>query len=659
MRSALGKIGTALGSWFTAGQSRWWETPLIPGLVATVFGLGLLGTGLWEPLEQIVYTGLFLTRDRLTDTRWDDRIFVITIDDASLATYGAFPWPRSRYGALLEKLMAVQPAAVGLDILMSESTPDDPVLAEMIRYSGNIVLATAGDGEGNAIWVSPSLTELAGETFWVGHVKHTPDADGVSRRAFLYERHDSEGFPSFSVALMETYLKNLGNLVRATAVELPAYNAAFFAEPSRFDQTQPVLINWPGSTRPSSPGASKSPQGLTTLSFVDVMADAEGETLAQLQNKIVMVGYSATGVVGHTEDALRTPFERNVPTAGVYLHAAILDNLLNDRFLERLPREFTLMMIVLSGLGSSLLLKPLGLRGRLVFVLGVIPVWFAVAYGSFLANLWIPVAAPIGTGLMGVMAFQFVEQQKRQSLMDLFTINLSPEMANLILRHQGELLNKGCIRAQELTATLLFCDIRGFTTITERLPSHVLLPWLNRYFEVMTNCVMAHQGVVDKYIGDAIMAAFGAPIPRTGEKAIQKDAIAAVEAALLMVQQLQVLNREFSAQGLPTVRFGIGLHTGLLVAGTVGSRHRASYSLFGDTVNVAARLQDMTKQLDQDSYYPLLMSEATYAQVGDRFPAVEQDRVLLRGRTTGTTAYALKKAQSEAFSLSLIEEDLS
>ncbi|MEM9004158.1 MAG: adenylate/guanylate cyclase domain-containing protein [Cyanobacteria bacterium P01_F01_bin.86] len=641
MKQILGQARARFLAYLKRRQAHRLEMPLGASLVAAALGLGLLAAGAWEPLERIAYTGLFVTRNFSSNTQWDDRLVVIAIDEASLATYGSYPWSRDRYAALLDKLMAVQPAAVGFDMLMPEATTEDAQFAASIQFSGSVVLAAGDDGRGNAIQVTPSLTESAQGFLSVGHVKHTPDDDGISRQGFLYERHDSSVAPSFAIALLETYQRNLAGLIRADTVELPTINPAFLKEPARFDQNRPVWINWPGLTRPASLHSLRSPDGLTTLSFAEVMADDSRIDLAQLQNKIVLVGYTAVGIVGNTEDSLRSPFERRIPTAGVYLHAAILDNLLNDRFLTRLPLAGTLGLIVFSGVGSILLLKILDLRGRLIFVLGLTPGWFAIAYASFLSGLWMPVIAPIGTSLLGVIALQFAEQRERQELIDLFTINLSPQMADFIWQHKGELLVEGRIHAHELTATLLFADIRGFTTITETLPSQVLLPWLNRYFEVMTDCIMAHGGVVDKYIGDAIMAAFGAPVSQSGTTAIQHDALAAVTASIAMVERLQELNQEFSAQGLPTVRFGVGLHTGSLMAGTVGSRHRANYSLFGDTVNVAARLQDMTKQLTQEDPYPILMSEATYEHVCDRCMVVKKGQLKLRGRTTETIVYAL------------------
>jgi len=127
----------------------------MPGLVSAALGVGLFSLGAWEPLERLAQTGLFWFRDLTLPMQWDDRVVVIAIDDASLAEYGAYPWPRSRYADLLDKLMAVQPAAIGFDILMPEATSADPFLAEALLFSGNAVLAIGDDGRGNALQVTP------------------------------------------------------------------------------------------------------------------------------------------------------------------------------------------------------------------------------------------------------------------------------------------------------------------------------------------------------------------------------------------------------------------------------------------------------------------------------------------------------------------------
>ncbi|MEA5466180.1 CHASE2 domain-containing protein [Leptothoe sp. PORK10 BA2] len=618
-----------------------------PGLAAAGLGVALTVLGAWSPLERGVYTRLFSTREQFHPIGWDDNIVVIAIDDASLQEYGSYPWSRDLYAELLYRLEIVQPAAVGFDILMPEATPEDAAFAEALTYNPYAVLAVGGDNQGKMIDVTESITQPAEGFFSVGHVKHITDVDGISRRAFLYERHSEGVFDSLAIALLRQYYTSLeGTINSSLTTELdpptvPPQRVEKFERLEAFDQNKPIWINWPGPITSDQSSDANHTLGLTILSFQEVMNN--DDVLAQLQNKIILVGYTATGVVGNIEDPIKTPFSRKIPDSGVHLHAALLDNLLNDRFLKSLPYSWALILTVVCGVGSSLVIRPLKLRGRLLFIVGLIPAWFAVIYGCFVgAGLVLPMAAPVGTTFLGLLLFQIAEQRERQALTELFAISLSPEMADFVWQHKDELLTEGQIHSQELTATLLFSDIRGFTTITEILPSAVLLSWLNRYFEVMTECIMDHGGVVDKYIGDAIMAAFGAPVARIGEDAIQQDALNAVKASVAMAERLKDLNQEFKAQGLPTVKFGVGLHTGALVAGTVGSRTRANYSLFGDTVNIAARLQDMTKTLTKNSPYPILMSETTYQYVADHCTiSAEKAQIQLRGRTATTTVYAL------------------
>lgn len=601
------------------------NSALLSGLFATAVGLGLLSIQAWEPLERLAYNGLFQTRARLIPPNWDERIVVVAIDEASLDRYGRFPWSRDRYGAFLDTLLAAQPAAVGFDIIFAESTVHDARFAESIAISGNVVLAVGDDGAGNALEISPTLTEPAEGTFLLGHVKHTVDTDGISRRVWLYEGR----FPILGVALLQMYNLSLSQTLGDVVPDLPQIDPAVLAQPEQFN-SQSTWLNWPGPIQPES----NHPNALKVLSFSDVL---EGQVpLDQLQNKIVLVGITAAAL-----DPLRTPFHISVPTAGVYLHAAVVDNLLQDRLLQRWSFEKTAGVLLLLGMTTSFVLKPLTFKGRVLVLLGLVSAWLAIAYGSFTQQVWLPVAAPIGTCLLSGLSLQFIEQRERQSLMNLLALNTSPEMADLMWHHKTDILSKGQIQPQELTTTVLFTDIRGFTSITETLPSEALLPWLNRYFEVMTDCIMAQGGIVDKYIGDAIMAVFGAPVPHTLPEEIQQDASAAVSASLAMYQALQTLNQEFTAAGLPTVRFGVGIHTGVVIGGTVGSRQRINYSLFGDTVNVAARLQDMTKTLTVSTPYPILLSEVTYSHVSQLYQGQAMGELKLRGRANPMTVYSI------------------
>ncbi|MEO1402216.1 MAG: adenylate/guanylate cyclase domain-containing protein [Cyanobacteria bacterium J06635_1] len=588
-----------------------------------VLGVTLLGGTAF--LEQRGYNLLHQLRSHLNPIAWDSRIAVVAIDEASLDEYGRFPWSRQRYAQLLDTLWAAQPAAVSFDILMSEATPQDGQLAQAITDSGNVVLAEGDDGYGNALTISETITAPAEGAFVTGHVKNWPDADGVSRRAGLYEAD----FPALSVATLDTYRSSLENTQRGRSPLAVNDLADLEVAPV---PVSPVWLNWPGPVPQVGPPSASS---LTVFSFADVAEDRVD--LAALQNKIVLVGVTAAGF-----DPLRTPFHLDPPASGVYLHAAAVDNLLNQRFLNRMPGVYVgVLLLGVSGL-TGYILYGRGARAQVFCCLGFPLVWLGLVYGGFTMQWWLPLAAPIGAVWLTAAGLQLQIQRDKQQLMNLFAMSVAPEMAHLIWHRKQEIFDRGELAAQELVATVLFMDIRGFTTIAEKLPSGDLLDWLNEYFEAMTDCIMAHGGVVDKYIGDAIMAVFGAPFPRTQPEQIQQDAIAAIQASLQMHQKLAELNQHFIDSQRPPVAFGIGIHTGALVAGTVGNRYRMNYSMFGDTVNVAARIEKMTKDLPKTAAHQILVSATTRGHIKNHFKTQMFCSTALRGRGAETLVYVVE-----------------
>jgi class 3 adenylate cyclase len=184
-------------------------------------------------------------------------------------------------------------------------------------------------------------------------------------------------------------------------------------------------------------------------------------------------------------------------------------------------------------------------------------------------------------------------------------------------------------------------DIRSFTTISESLPPRELLSWLNDYLDTMSECIMEHGGVIDKYIGDAIMAVFGLPFPRQNPEEIQADARNAIAACLAMDARLKQLNQRMKAEGKPLIQVGMGIHTGPLIAGSVGGKQRANYSAIGDTVNVAARVEPLNKEIVTHNLYHLLVTEETYLYVCDRYLGVKVTEIHLRGKQQETIIYSI------------------
>ncbi|HVE82006.1 MAG TPA: adenylate/guanylate cyclase domain-containing protein [Myxococcales bacterium] len=203
-------------------------------------------------------------------------------------------------------------------------------------------------------------------------------------------------------------------------------------------------------------------------------------------------------------------------------------------------------------------------------------------------------------------------------------------------RHVVELVTQGKkieLGGETIPVTVFFADIRGFTTISEKMEPKALLDFLNLYFREMVDCVISEGGAVDKYIGDAIMAVFGAPVPQSD------DALRAVRAALRMRERLSALNARFAERQLPQIRFGLGIHSGTVVAGHMGHSERLEYTVIGDPVNVASRLESMTKELKVD----ILLSEDTYLKVRDRVEAEPLQRMAVRGRAQEILVYRVTR----------------
>ncbi|MEB3214217.1 MAG: adenylate/guanylate cyclase domain-containing protein [Leptolyngbyaceae bacterium] len=599
--------------------------PLIE--VATV----LLAVGIWlgngfQPLEKWAYVALFNARQTLLPSPgWDERIAVVAIDDLTLGTTDQFPLPRSQYIQLLSKINPALPGAVVFDIVFVESTPDDGAFAQAIEESWNVVLAIAANPQGKKLELVP---DLVANVAALGHVHVTPDVDGIPRRFSLYEGE----MPSLSIAALQVYESNLAATVGNTEDWSPIATSYHHLFPSSI-QNKP-WINWPAPIPESATDChlSHKPGDIHIYPFVCVIEGAI--PASEFANKIVLVGATAQGL-----DPLYTPFQQSRIVASVYLHAALIDNLLNDRLLRRIPRWLEGLMLVGLGLGTVVGLRRLSLPIRVSLMVGFPLIWFGGAVLGLYASWWLPVAAPVGVVMLAFLGVQGREQWEKQQLMNLFQVYVSTESAARIWSHKDDVLSRGSVPPETVFATVLFVDIRGFTQVAENLPPLQLMSWLNRYFQSMTACIIDHHGTVDKYIGDEIMAVF-AP-PNQNPDAIRRSALDAIAASFAMNHELQSLNQRFQAEGLPTIEFGIGINTGPVAVGNIGGATRLNYSIVGDTVNVASRIQNINKTVNDDNPYKILVSQATYDYVGDRYAGHPVGHALLRGRQQRVLVYSI------------------
>jgi class 3 adenylate cyclase len=263
-------------------------------------------------------------------------------------------------------------------------------------------------------------------------------------------------------------------------------------------------------------------------------------------------------------------------------------------------------------------------------------------FGFFLQHGWIPVMAPaIATLMTGTAIVNYRAQKahrQQQTIMTLLGQNTSPEIAAALWNSRDRLVKSGKLPGQRLTATMFFTDIKDFSTISERMSPEDLLNWLNDYLEVMTEVVQAHQGIINKFTGDGMMAVFGVPVPRATTAEIATDAQRAVACALSMGDRLQALNVGWQARGLPIVQMRAGIFTGDVVVGSLGGKERLEYGVIGDSVNIASRLESCEKER-QPSPCRVLIAQETLVHLQDKFTVESWGPLALKGKSQLVEVY--------------------
>jgi len=343
------------------------------------------------------------------------------------------------------------------------------------------------------------------------------------------------------------------------------------------------------------------------------------------RDKIVLIGSTSESL----KDTFDTPFEgRAMP--GVEVMANALETALTGAYLARLPLPVALVLVGLAGLLALALTTVRQITVAIGMLMSVMIIYALVWLGAFVAlRIQMPLVAPELT-----LAFAFIaptleravsEELEKRRVRGIFEMFISPEMV-------GQLIEQGveAMRGKRAELTILFSDIRGFTTLSEKLTPEELVGLLNEYLGVMTDVIHQHGGTVDKYEGDLVMAFFGAPL------AHPDHAQRAVRASIEMRAELDRLRQKWAGEGKPSkLEMGIGLNTAEVFVGLVGSGRRVNYTVMGDGVNLASRLQDLTKDLT----WPLLIGEATYEKVKDEFDAEFGDTRLVKGKTVPVNIY--------------------
>lgn len=479
----------------------------------------------------------------------------------------------------------------------------------------------------------PALVQAGGR---LGHFSITPDIDGTLRRVPLFARLTG---PRGLIPLLElqTAALYLGAEVEPTIdPDLGQISGARLRRPDGqllalhvpLPLDEPfALINYPG---PSS--------AFPTLSLSDVV-DGTFEPAA-VKGKAVLVGVTLMG----NFDQRVTPFNEFEP--GLYVHAAYLSNILSQEFLTRplLARPLELLFIA----GATVLLARLLPRVRFAWKLGAITLlvaaWLAVDQLLFTRGVQVSTVVPVLSLVTSAFAVLFlgyfsVDAEKAR-LRQTFQHYLDASVMEQVLAHPEKLKLGG--ERKELS--VLFSDIRGFTTLSERMTPEQLVSFINGYLTPMTDEVFAHGGTLDKYIGDAIMCFWGAPVDQPDH------ALRACSAALGFLERLRGLQARWRAAGLPEVDIGIGISSGLMNVGHMGTENRFNYTVMGDAVNLGSRLEGLNKVYDTR----ILISATTYELTRGQISARRLGVVRVKGKQAPTDIYELRAlgaptgAQAEA-----------
>ena len=607
-------------------------------------------------------------------------IVMVAIDEPSVRQLdplvGRWPWPRLVHAALLDYLARAPAKVIVYDVIFAErdrrsfKVGDEPwtgeesdrALAEATARAGNVVHVAEVAGEGTAAadnagkgaaarpivvtpyrqgagfeerpTLVPPYEELARASRALGHNLVVYDEDGPVRRMTPFVRVAGQDIPSLALAAVSIATGTEPSAIRTGDRSLRIGNRAL-------PLVDRELKSFYGERRPSRRALVRFPGGVVDertkrptfreYSFYDLFYSEQQIQAGQkplvdpaaFKGATVLVGTTAPGLF----DTFTVPFPGKIP--GMQIHASVIDNILSSRFLAPAPawtgQVVVLAMSVLVGLAILLLGVWRGLAASAVLA----AVLLGASIAAFGRGTWLPLTAP-GLGMtlsaFAGVAYQYlVEDREKRKVKRLFSRYVPKDVRDQLMADPS----RARLGGQRRTMTVLFSDIRGFTTASEQLQPEAIVALLNEYFTRMVQVVFDHHGTLDKFIGDAVMALFGAPLDDPDH------ADHAVMAALAMQRELADLNRQWIAEGRPALDIGVGVNTGEMVAGNIGSAMIMSYTVIGDAVNLASRLESLNKQYATH----VIVSEATRAALRRRYDMRELGDVVVKGKTRPVAIY--------------------
>jgi adenylate cyclase len=562
----------------------------------------------------------------------ENNIVTVNIDEATLDKYGQWPLPRDRYAKLIRDLyrrgaglvvfnvLMAEPDRMGKDAVLAQTLGEYPVVLPNVpsqktkntpRPPGSAVL---GPEYLDRIITYPGVianrAELEQSAVGIGTVNTLPEIDGVNRRIPLIATIDGRLYPSLSIEALRVLAQDSTVQVKLNELGVEKMRIPKFG-PVTTDNLGRIWIDWSQQSR--------------SVSAVDLPEDLAGA--------VVIVGVTAAGI----GNPVPTPVGAVWPSD---VQAAVIATMVNGVTIQRPDWADGAEILTLAVLGVILLLLTRWTYVGILFGIASVVGSVAISHYLFGQYLWLGDGAYIAGGLVLVMlhayGVKFVSEfLQKQQIKKQFGTYLSPDLVAQLQRNPELLVLGGDSR--ELS--IMFTDVRGFTTISEHYGKDVqgLTRIMNRYMTAMTKKILENNGTLDKYIGDAQMAFWNAPLDNT------QHARDAVRTALEMMVSLDEFNQEITAEGVPEFGMGLGINTDTVVVGNMGSDQRFDYTCLGDGVNLASRLEGQSKGYG----VKIVLGTRTAELVKDEYAVFELDNIAVKGKTEGVVIYTLAKETPE------------
>ncbi|MFE3845737.1 CHASE2 domain-containing protein [Thermoplasmatota archaeon] len=561
---------------------------LIISFIISIVISGLIFTGFLNTWESRVSDALYSPSSTLDD------IVIVAIDDKSLQDLGRWPWPRDNFATVIDNLN--QSKVIGIDISFFEPSANDSVFAESIKNS-NVVLAmeytsfSIKDDElfGDSLLKPTDTLGEEGVDYKIGFVNLYTDTDGVTR-SFTPHIVGIEDHDHFSMVIAEVIL--------GTSLDLGI---------SR------MLINF-----------YDEPGGYNYISFSDVYNNIIDPSY--FNDKIVLIGATAANL----HDDANVPIS-NEAMPGIEINANLVQSILTRDFISYQDDYSAVILIFLFAIltGIFLYFFRIQIATILVAVVFVAYIFFSVYMfdSGIIMNIIFPLLAILLVYIGLVVTFYLTEERSRKWITSVFGKYVSPVVIDNLIKNP-DLINLG---GEKRNITVFFSDIRGFTSISEKLSPENLVHLLNDYLTEMTSIIIKDEGLVDKYMGDAIMAFWGAPLDQPDHP------VMACSSSLEMLDKLRELQKKWKKEGIPSFNIGIGINSGDAIVGNMGSSSRFDYTAMGDNVNLGSRMEGLNKIYGTN----IIITENTYKVVKDKFETRKLDSVRVKGKKKPILIYEL------------------